>query len=149
MELQIKQLGFDDEERIMQIISNAFAEEPWNDDWHDQENFHRYLLDLMGNDNSIALGLVAEGVLVGIALGHLIHWFNGIEYCLDDFCIDRAYQGQGIGSQWVQLVKEYGRQNGFHRLSLRTHRQAPAYHFYLKNGFHEMKNDVYFVLNCD
>ena len=137
-----------DEKEIMEIIQDAFAVSPWNDNWDDEDTFHLYILDVIGNANSLALGLYDENKLVGLALGRLKHWFDGIEYNIDDFCIRSSCQGKGAGSAFIRLLKEYSTERDFKEISLRTKRTASAYQFYQKNGFREIEEDVHFILKC-
>lgn len=75
------------------------------------------------------------------------HWFNGIEYCIDDFCIKPDYQGKGAGSEFMKLIKEYCAKEKFAKISLKTSKKAAAYGFYVKNGFEEQHDDVFFEYN--
>lgn len=96
--MMLKVLGMAHEQAVKGLIRDAFSAEPWCDRWEDEDVFHSYILDVMGNQNSLALGLFSEDVLIGISLGRLRHWYNGIEYCIDDLCIASEHQGQGFGS---------------------------------------------------
>lgn len=146
--MMLKVLGMAHEQAVKGLIRDAFSAEPWCDRWEDKDVFHSYILDVMGNQNSLALGLFSEDVLIGISLGRLRHWYNGIEYCIDDLCIASEHQGQGFGSLWIQLIRNYACQHGFRNISLQTKRNAPAYHFYQKTGFEEQEDRVCFSLDC-
>ena len=126
------------------IIKDAFSVEPWNDNWTDENTFYMYIKDIMGNANSLSLGLYDDDILIGIALGRLKHWYDGIEFCIDDLCIKTSHQGKGAGTQFLKLIKQYSRGNHYKEISLRTDRTASAYHFYKTNGFNEALNQVYF-----
>lgn len=78
--MMLKVLGMAHEQAVKGLIRDAFSAEPWCDRWEDEDVFHSYILDVMGNQNSLALGLFSEDVLIGISLGRLRHWYNGIEY---------------------------------------------------------------------
>ena len=82
--MMLKVLGMAHEQAVKGLIRDAFSAEPWCDRWEDEDVFHSYILDVMGNQNSLALGLFSEDVLIGISLGRLRHWYNGIEYCIDE-----------------------------------------------------------------
>ena len=122
--MMLKVLGMAHEQAVKGLIRDAFSAEPWCDRWEDEDVFHSYILDVMGNQNSLALGLFSEDVLIGISLGRLRHWYNGIEYCIDDLCIASEHQGQGFGSLWIQLIRNYACQHGFRNISLQTKRPA-------------------------
>ena len=95
--MMLKVLGMAHEQAVKGLIRDAFSAEPWCDRWEDEDVFHSYILDVMGNQNSLALGLFSEDVLIGISLGRLRHWYNGIEYCIDDLCIASEHQDKGSG----------------------------------------------------
>lgn len=130
----------------MQIIKQAFYAEPFNDRWDDEEVFKHYISDIMDNKNSLALGMFDGDNLIALALGRLKHWFYGIEYCIDDLCVKNEFQGRGAGSELIKLIRSYAAENGFVKISLKTDRRAPAYHFYKKNGFCENVNEVYYEM---
>ena len=149
MKLRLGVLDTSYELEIQAIIKDAFAVQPWNDRWDDIDVFHLYIRDIIGNTNSLALGLFDQEELIGLSLGRLKHWFDGIEYCIDDLCVKSAYQGKGIGSRWLQMIKAHAQSNGYKEISLRTNRTAPAYRFYLKNGFQELDECVWLSMKCD
>lgn len=133
---------------VKSLIRGAFAAEPWNDRWDDEDIFDQYIADLTQNANSVALGLFQADALVALALGRLKHWFNGTEFAIDDLCVSPACQGSGIGSELIRHLQAYARKNNIAKLSLKTSRDAPAYYFYRKNGFEEQTRDVFFELPC-
>ena len=69
--MMLKVLGMAHEQAVKGLIRDAFSAEPWCDRWEDEDVFHSYILDVMGNQNSLALGLFSEDVLIGISLGRL------------------------------------------------------------------------------
>ena len=85
----------------------------------------------------------------GVSLGRLKHWFNGTEYCIDDFCIRSSCQGKGAGSLFLKMLRAYGRKKNYKKITLRTKRTASAYEFYKKNGFREIEEDVFFSMECN
>lgn len=141
--MQLKTLSSENKKEVMEIIKEAFAAEPWNDNWDDIDIFNKYITDITENANSLSLGIFDGGILAGLALGRLKHWFYGIEYCIDDLCIKTAYQGKGTGSEFIGLLKEYAEKHDFSKISLKTSKKASAYHFYQKNGFTESEDDVF------
>lgn len=146
--MELKVICLQQEETIREIVQGAFSAAPWNDRWDHAETFHRYLEDLIGNPNSLSLGLYCGEELVAVSLGRLKHWFDGIEYCIDELCVKPARQGQGLGSVLLQQIRAYAQARHYREISLRTNRQAPAYRFYQKNGFEEMADQVFFRFSC-
>lgn len=143
-----QELSLRNEAEIFAVIRTAFAVPPWNDDWRDEASFHAYLVDILGNRNSLGLGLWDDGALIALALGRVKHWFDGIEYCIDDLCVRPDNQGRGVGSALLRHIREYACEKGFQRVSLSTNRTAPAYAFYRKNGFIEASERACMVMRC-
>ena len=147
--MDLKLLNMADENEIMAIIEDAFAAPPWCDDWRDREVFHKYVTDIAGAPNSLTLGLYDGGELVALAAGHLVHWFNGLEFAVNDLCVKSSRRGSGCGAELVKRAGQYARENGIARIALKTRRSAPAYSFYRRTGFTEQEDCVYFTMDTE
>lgn len=141
----IEELGLEYLEEIKRLYTEIFMNEPWNDDWSDKEQLHRYIMDLIGNNNSLTLGLFENDKLIGLAMGSIMHWYSGTEYYINEFCVKTEKQGRGIGTAFLKEVEEYVKSKQIMHIFLQTERTVPAYDFYKKNGFIELKNHVSFV----
>lgn len=145
--MELRKLSVDDIEPIKNVIFDAFTGEPWNDEWKNPEQFHRYILGLISNANSLSLGLFEDERLVGAAVGRIKYWYTGDEFWIDDLCIVSDCQGKGFGSRFLGLIEDYLRENGITKIVLLTEREYPAYRFYATNGFTEKKNRVVYEKN--
>lgn len=145
----LHKIGMAQQNEIARVIEDAFSAEPWCDDWRDRQQFSLYIADLVDNSNSLALGLYKENQLVAVALGRIVHWFEGTQYCIDDLGVSPSEQGKGIGSLMLRQIEKYAALNVICTVSLKTSRRAPAYGFYKKNGFTEKTDSVYFEKSCD
>lgn len=56
-------------------------------------------------------------------------------------------QNQGLGSCFLNMVSEYLKDEGIKSVWLLTQRNLPAYKFYLKNGFSELKEAAFLLKN--
>lgn len=140
--MEIREIGMAEIGAIKAVIDAAFSQPPWNDDWSDDENFTQYIIDVIGNGNSLCFGLFLRGELIGVSLGRVKHWFHGAEYEIDDICIHPDHQGRGIGSRWIAMVESALRERGIAKVCLITRRDAPAFDYYRKNGYDEVAHDV-------
>lgn len=138
----IKELGIENIEEIKALFYDIFTKEPWNDDWSDENQLHNYMQDLIGNVNSLTFGLYEEDELIGFSLGSIMHWYMGTEYYIYEFCIKTEKQGRGIGTAFINEIEEYAKGKGATHIYLQTERMAPAFDFYMKNGFVELKDHV-------
>lgn len=142
--MNIKELTTQDIEQIKKIILETFSKEPWNDDWQDQAQFHSYIIDLIDNKNSLSLGLYENKDLIGVSLGRIKHWYTGTEYWIDDLAIIPVKQGKGCGSKFIELIEDFIRHRGIVGIVLFSERNIPAYHLYVKKGFSEKPERVFF-----
>ena len=127
---------------IKSFFAAVFTKEPWNDDWSNEEQLHAYVMDLIGNRNSLTLGLFENDSMVGLSMGEIKHWYEGTEYFIQELCIKTEEQGRGLGTQFLAQIEENIKAKGMVHIFLLTDRNLPAYQFYRKNDFHELENNV-------
>jgi aminoglycoside 6'-N-acetyltransferase I len=148
MDTELRELNTDSIEEIKVFFFDIFTKEPWNDDWSDKHQLHAYIMDLIGNHNSLVLGLFENGTMVGLSMGSIRHWYSGTEYYIDEFCIKIEEQGRGLGTQLLNAIETFMKQKGMKHIFLQTERNVPAYNFYKKNGYIELENHVALVKSC-
>ena len=136
---EFRKIGTGEAEAIKALFVSVFTEEPWNDDWSNAEQLEAYINDLTGQSCSLAYGLYEGGALIGVSMGRIWHWYSGTEYYIDEFCIKTAEQGKGIGTFFLKEIEKAIKELGMTQMFLQTARDVPAYEFYVKNGFYEMK----------
>ena len=147
--MEIRELTLRDRDAVTALFRDVFTAEPWNDDWSDAAQLEAYIADLTGQDNSLTLGFLDGEKLTALAMGHVKHWFRGTEYCIDEFCVDRHRQGQGIGTAFMAAVEDFLRARGIRAIFLQTDRSVPAYGFYTRRGFRELAGHVSFAKRVD
>ena len=101
-----------------------------------------YLYDLVGQSNSLTYGFFEDGKLIGVSMGHIRHWCSGTEYYIDEFFIQTDKQGIGIGTHFLKEIEKGIKEIGLVKIFLQTENNVPAYGFYQKNGFYELKKHV-------
>jgi len=124
---------------IESLFADVFTNEPWNDDWSDPSQLSQYLMDVIGNPNSLSLGMYSGDRLVAISLGSIIHWYTGTEYYIRELCVARDLQGRGVGRDFLERIEGLISRRGVRAIILSTDTDAPAYAFYRKNGFAELE----------
>ena len=140
-----KRIGMNEKEMIKELFTSVFTIEPWNDDWSNKEQLDLYLSDLVGQSNSLTFGLFEAGELIGVSMGRIRHWYSGTEYYIDELCVRTDKQGNGIGTYFVNEIEKAIKEIGLVQIFLQTESSVPAYSFYQKNGFLELKEHVSFV----
>ncbi len=142
MDLELRELNMDHINEIKEFFFQVFTKEPWLDDWSDDDQLHSYILDLIGNHNSLVLALFEKGNMVGLSMGGIRHWYSGTEYYINELCVKTEEQGRGLGSKFLQGIETFIMQRGMKQIFLQTERNVPAYSFYKKNGYYELENHV-------
>lgn len=138
----IKELGMESFDEIKRLYADIFMNEPWNDDWSDDARLQQYIRDLIGNNNSLTIGMFENDMLIGLSMGSILHWYSGIEYYIFEFCIKREKQRQGMGTVFLEQIEEYIKKKQVSHIVLQTDRTVPAFRFYRKNGFVELEDNV-------
>lgn len=141
----IKRIGINELEIIKELFTSVFTIEPWNDDWSDQKQLNLYLTDLVGQSNSLTYGFFKGENLIGVSMGHIIHWYTGTEYYINELCIRTDKQGNGVGTLFLKEIEKEIKKLGLVQIFLQTENNVPAYDFYRKNGFFELKEHVSFA----
>ena len=130
---------------IKELFVTVFTAEPWNDDWSDENQLQLYIHDLIGQNNSLTFGLYEGAELIGISMGHIKHWYTGTEYYIDELCISTSQQGKGVGTLFVSEIEKACKELGLTHIFLLTEKNVPAFTFYKKQQFYELKNSVAFA----
>ena len=61
--MEIRELGLEQTEEIKRLMVEIFSKDPWNDMWTDTQ-LHAYVLELIGNRNSLSFGLYQGSALI-------------------------------------------------------------------------------------
>ena len=143
--MEFRSLTINDREAVKALFRDVFMNAPWFDDWSDEDRLDAYIDDLAGQSNSLSLGYFEGGALAALALGCIRHWQTGTEYHIDEFCVARNRQGQGVGSAFLAEIEAYLARIGIRRFFLQTDVDMPAYGFYARRGFRELTGHVSFA----
>lgn len=133
---------------VKDLFIDVYSNAPWYDEWKGEEQVLQYLHELIDNKNSLSLVLYDDSDrLVGVSLGYIFSWWQGREYYIKEFYISREMQNQGLGSQFLERIYEHLKQNEIESIILSTQKDVPAFQFYHKNGFAEIKNNAFLYRN--
>lgn len=140
--IELRRLTLENIDEIMKLYRDIFTREPWNDDWNDDARLTLYITELIGNNNSLTFGLYDCKELIGLSMGSVKHWYSCTEYNIAEFCIKTEKQGQGLGTMFLNRIERTIKELDINAVFLQTERTVPAYGFYKKNGFNELKNHI-------
>lgn len=133
-------------EEMKALFLDVFSNEPWLDKWEDEKQLDSYLKDLTDNSNSLSLVCIDENnQIIGGTLGYVFQWWEGREYFIKELFVAREYQQQGVGSAFLKQIHEIMREKDIKHILLSTDKTVPAYDFYRKNGFSELKDSVFLL----
>ena len=122
-------------DEMAELYKNAFAGEPWNDDWSDRVQLYEYIKEISGAYNCLNYGLKVDGKLVAMSLGMIRHWWEGTNYNIEELCVSPELQGKGMGSRFMEMIERDIQTRGAVGIFLQTDNDKPAYNFYQKIGF--------------
>ena len=128
--------------QMADLYREAFSGEPWNDDWSDTNQLNEYMKDISKGYNALNYGLMIDGELVGMSVGKISHWWEGTNNNIEELCIAPSYQGQGIGSEFLELIEQSAREKGLAGIFLQTDNDKPSYRFYHKNGYKDLDKHI-------
>ncbi len=140
--MEIRELTICNIESIKKLMLAIFSKEPWNDTWT-EEQLHLYIRELIDNRNSLSFGIYEDEALIGMALGHIKHWYEGTEYWIEEFGIHPEIQNNGIGTNFIRQIEKILAGKGVSYVVLLTEKHMPAYEFYKRNGFQENEGTVF------
>ncbi|HFI0428896.1 TPA: GNAT family N-acetyltransferase [Streptococcus suis] len=143
--MELKELTLADIEMVKQLFLSVFSQEPWNDDWSDEEQLDCYIGDLLEHPRALCFGLIDQDSLIAISLGNIRYWYEGTEYRIEELCIARDCQGRGIGKDFLKRIEEQLVERKIVHILLQTERNLPAFSFYEKCGFRALEEDVTMV----
>jgi aminoglycoside 6'-N-acetyltransferase I len=139
-------LKVEDYKEMKKLFLDVFSNDPWFDKWEDEQQLDLYLNDLTDNKNSLSLAFYDENVkLIGGSLGYVFNWWEGREYFIKEYFISREKQNQGWGSIFLTQISEFLSCKDIKHIWLATEKTLPAYNFYNKNGFSELKNSAFLM----
>lgn len=142
--MDIREINIDHIDAIKKLMLDIFSKEPWNDTWTDDQ-LHLYVSELIENKISLSFGLFEDDNMIGMALGHVKHWYEGTEYWIDEFGILPEKQHCGVGIEFLTEIERALIDKGVIYIVLITERTVPAYDFYKRNGFEEKEKTCFFV----
>lgn len=127
------------------LFIDVFSKEPWNDVYESRNQVITFFENYLADNYFLGYVLINDGKLIGLCLGAKKPWINGMEYYIDQFCIDPEYQGQNIGGLFLKEIESDICEKKLNAIILYTERGMPAEKFYLKNGFNKLDELVFYA----
>lgn len=116
------------------IYAAAFAGEPWNDPWK-EEDAVIHVKELLENPQSFGLECSVDGKVAGFLLGTSMLFHYGRTFEINDLAVAPEYQGQGIAKRLMDEALAELKKRGIVALHLITAVDGWLKDFYGKYGF--------------
>lgn len=120
------------------LYIRAFSGAPWYDEFPSEQPVYDYFEHFLRLDAFLGYIAVVDGKVAALSVGMKKPWIGGVEYYIDEFCVDPDLQGMGIGSQFLADIEKDLSARGMRGMLLNTEESYPAYRFYRKNGFEKL-----------
>ncbi len=134
-------------EPAARVLADTFAAPPWLDRCSADAAL-AYVRRCLADNRCPGYLLEEDGEIVAVCTGFVKPWLDDgavrEEYWIDQFCVRRDMQRQGIGSEFLRRLTEDLSGQGIDALLLTTE-FAVAGEFYRKNGFTVPENVVLMV----
>ncbi|MCL2216188.1 MAG: GNAT family N-acetyltransferase [Defluviitaleaceae bacterium] len=131
-----------DLDECVRIYIDAFTAPPLNYDFLTEKTARRYISDLIKTPGFMGYTYWIDGEMAAFCFGKLDNYFEGAVYEVDELAVASAYHRSGIGSTVMNLLETKLAGYNVSAVSLQTSKHLPAFGFYLKNGYEEIKENV-------
>lgn len=119
------------------LFISTFSKEPWNDVYESRDQVISFFKHHFYNNYFLGYVAIIDGKIQGLSIGMRKPWIKGLEYYIDEFCINHSLQRKGIGSEFLKEIEIDIKKEGINGIILNTEREFPSYKFYKKNGFED------------
>ncbi len=129
-------------EESVDLFISTFSREPWNDVYESRKQVRDFFRNHFTNNYFLGYVIIVDGKIQGLSIGMKKPWIKGLEYYIDEFCINYNLQGKGLGSKFIKEIEIDIRKYGLNGIILNTEKDLPSYRFYKKNGFKDFEDLV-------
>jgi len=131
-----------DFDECVRIYIDAFNAPPLNYSFITKEKAWRYIRDLTRMPGFMGYTYWVGDEMAAFCFGILDNYFEGTMFEVEELAVAAAFQRSGIGSTVMNLLETKLAGYNVSAVSLQTSRDLPAFGFYLKNGYEELKENV-------
>ena len=132
---------------IVNLFLVVFENEPWNDNWPSPKKAKNYLLDIVNTPGFKGYIHLTGEKISGVLLGNVVRWWEGDEFFIKEFFVDKKYQGKGIGTKIIKHLETKLDNEDIKTFILLTQKHTPAAEFYEKNQFKVSSHTVFMFKN--
>jgi ribosomal protein S18 acetylase RimI-like enzyme len=149
MVVQLRAFRKTDLGRCVQLFVDVFSREPWEDQWPSIQRAAAYLSDIVSMPGFKGFIAYEGRTSLGLCFGHVVQWWSGDQFYLDEFCVATGVQRHGIGTSLMEHTRAQLQENGIQFVVLLTEKKTLAERFYLKQGFEASTKTVFMYQRLD
>lgn len=122
-------------DECVELFMGTFSKEPYNDVYESRDQVVAFYRNSMQSNYFLGYVAMYDNRIVAQSIGMKKAWIEGMEYYIDEFCVDFALQGRGIGGALIRGIEANLPNKGLNAMMLNTNRGFTSEKFYRKNGF--------------
>ena len=135
MNIKIEELSMDYLEECVDIALTTFTKEPWYDVYESREEIVSFYKNHLRNNYFLGYVALLEDKVIALCIGMKKPWIKGMEYYIDEFCVDFNMQYKCVGTTFLNKIIDDIEEKGLNAIMLNTEKGFPSENFYKKNGF--------------
>lgn len=144
---EIKVLEFKIEmmDECVDLFIDVFSKDPWYDVYDSRERIECFFKNHIKNNNFLGYVAIRNEEIVGVSIGFIKPWVEGLEYYIDEFYVKYSEQNTGIGTNLMNKIEEDLKKKNINGCILLTDRDFPSHKFYVKNKFSIIDDNITLV----
>lgn len=147
-ELLIRQMYASDIPEAAKIFINAYAYEPWNENWTEEDAIAR-ITDYFNYPNSRCYVAFLGNDMMGGILCDVLRWHKGKQIEIKELFIQPDIQNKGIGSALFSKMETEAAKECIGEIIFWTDIHPKMQSFYTKNGCKILDDNVIMHKNID
>ena len=124
------------------IFHDAFTAPPLSYTFITHEKTRRYLRDLTNTPGFMGFVYILDNEIVAFCFGKADDYFYPLSFKIDELAVLPTLHGKKMGATFMHAIEKYLQERGYSEATLQTARSIPAYTFYRKIGYTEVKETV-------
>jgi len=141
-EIAIRKFTIDMLNECTDLYMKTYSQPPWNESWDSKDVVSDFYKNHYANNYFVGFVAMKDEKIVGVSVGFLKPWIQGMEYYIDDFFVSPDCHRQGIGSKFMTAIKNELIAQNIHAIILNTERGYPAHKFYESLGFEVAEESI-------
>ncbi|KGX92112.1 GNAT family acetyltransferase [Pontibacillus halophilus JSM 076056 = DSM 19796] len=141
--MKVRKLYNEDLELLTRLYVDVFSREPWSEPWT-VETASKRIKDIQATPGYVGVGVIDyEEELNGMVLGNIEQWVDSQIFYVNELCVKKELEGQGVGSRLMQVLQEELMKQDVCMMYLSTERgHAKPAKFFEKLGFNIIEDRI-------